>query len=237
MTIDSDFPKVNELKSLELKTLQYLCDCKAINEEGGFVNFLSAAKMCYSALSARCNLRKSPIDFQSYFDLNILKKLQRFHIGSLIQNNYSQVTYYLAICDFDVNDKSCKILRKFHFDYDNGTVTSKQSHPRYHFQYAGKKPSGMDDHGDLYETVLYSPLSEPRFPYTPMSLALLLNYVFIEFKTEITNEISEDNKWRELVKTNEIKLLEPYYKKCKDFFAVGGHSPKKLFTSDYCYGK
>lgn len=238
MTIDSDFLTVGALKSLELRTLQFLSNCKVINEEEGFVNFLSTAKICSNALSAKKKLLKSPIDFQSYFNLVIGKKWQRFHIGSLIQSDYSQVTYYLAICDYNVTCQTCEIRRKFHFDYDNGNGPSRQPHPRYHIQYAGTKPSGMGNHGDdHYESVLYSQLSEPRFHYAPMSLALLLNCVFVEFRTEITNKISEDDNWRELIKRNEIELLEPYYRKCKDFFAIGGHSKTKLFSTDYCYGK
>lgn len=235
MTIDSGFLGVDDLKSLERNTFQYLCDCKAINEEEGFVNFLTAAKICSAALSSKQRLRISPINFQSYFDLDIYKKRLRFHIGCIIENDYSWVTYYLAICDYDVNANSCAIRRKFHFDYDNGMRTRRQPHPRYHFQYAGEKPSGMEDHGDLYEKVLYPPLSEPRLPYTPMSLALLLNCVFVEFRTDITNEISENDKWRDLVKTNETKLLKPYYRNCWTLFN-GSHSSQKLFTTDYCYG-
>lgn len=237
MTIDSRFLTPENLKRLEIRTLRFLSDFKIINEEEGFINFCSAAKICSTALSVKSKMINSPIDFQSYFDLNVGNKYkQRIHIGSLIQSDYSQVTYYLAICDYNIRGRSCTIRRKFHFDYDNGTVTSKQSRPRYHFQYAGEKPSGMDDHGALYEKVLYPSLSEPRFPYTPMSLALLLNYVFIEFRTEITNKISEDNKWRDLVKTNETKLLKPYYGNCWNLFN-GSHSSNRLFTTDYCYGK
>lgn len=237
MKIDSDILKVDVFKSLERDTFQFLGDCKAMQEEASFVKFSYDAKTYSSALGSKKKLRNSPIDFQSYFDLKIDSKWLRFHIGSLIQNDYSQVTYYLAICDYNMINNTCEIRRKFHFDYDNGNGPSRQPHPRYHIQYAGTKPSGMDDHGALYETVLYSPLSEPRLHYTPMSLALLLNCVFVEFRTELTNKISEDDEWREIIKMNEKKLLEPYYKKCKDFFAVGRHSSKNLFTSDYCYGK
>lgn len=237
MMIDSGFPPVNDLKTLELCTIGYLRDCKALQEDEGFGIFYSKADIAYGAFSAPARLRKSPIDFQSYFDLIIAKKHWRFHVGCIIQNDYSHLSYYLAICDYNATKNTCEIRRKFHFDYDNGTGYHRQPHPRYHVQYAGNKPSGMGDHGDaLYERVLYPPLSEPRFHYTPISLALLLNCVFIEFKTEITNKISEDSKWRDLVKTNETKLLRPYYGNCWNLFN-GSHSSKRLFTTDYCYGK
>lgn len=232
---DSGFPKFHNFKSLERNTFRYLRDCKVIKEETGFGCLLLAANIHYSVLAPRKQSQSLPIDFDSHFDLRIGRRTIRFHIGSLIRSDYSQATYYLAICDYNKAEASCQIMRKFHFDYDNGTEA--KPHPMFHFQYAGKKPPGMGDHGKLYQAVLSPWLSEPRLPYPPMSLALLLNCVFVEFSTEITIKISEDNKWRELVKTNETRLLEPYYSNCKNFLSGDSHSPKKLFTSDYCYGK
>lgn len=235
MTIDSGFPPVEKLKSLEARTFKYISDCKVIEEEAGFSDFKKKATQYYSALSSKSKREQSPIDFQSYFNLEFEKRGLIFYIGVMIKNDYSQVTYYLAICS-SVASGNCKILRKFHFDYDNGTGTRRQPHPRYHFQYAGEKPSGMCVPCEPYENVLYPSLSEPRLPYTPMSLALLLNCVFIEFRTEITNKISEDNQWRNLVEANEEQLLKPFYRNCCNLFN-GEHSSKKLFTTDYCYGK
>lgn len=240
MTIDSGFPRVETLRTLEVRTLGYILDCKVIVEESGFSDLRIKSNTYYNALrSSRKRAGYSHIDFQSHFDLNVGKGKRRFrfHFGTLIQDNYSQVTYYLAICEYNEDINKCSIRRKFHFDYDKGSGVRRQPHPKYHFQYGGGKPSGMGDHGDLYETVLSPQLSEPRLHYTPMSLALLLNCVFVEFSTEITVRISEDNIWRDIIKSNEIALLLPYYKKCMDFFTRGSHSPKKLFTSDFCYGK
>ncbi len=234
MNIDFDFPPVDKLKSIELRTFKYLRDCKVIEEEMGFVALKSEATKYYNALSSGKKLQRTPIDFQSYFDLRMKKEHWRLHIGSIIRNDYSQVTYYLAICSRD-NDQ-CFIRRKFHFDYDNGMLTPRNFHPKYHVQYAGTMPAGMGDHGTLYEDILYSSLSEPRFHYTPMTLALLLNSVFIEFSSDITNKISEDDQWRDLIKSNEKDVLRPYYRNCCNLFN-SSHSSKKLFTTDYCYGR
>jgi len=234
MNIDFEFPPVDKLKSLELKTFKYLCDCKVIKEEPGFSVLKNEAIIYFNALNSGKKLQKSHIDFQTYFDLQVQKEGWRFHIGSAIQNDYSLVSYYLAICSRH-NDQ-CVIRRKFHFDYDIGQPNQRQDHPKYHVQYAGKNPTGMGDHGPLYEEILHSPLSEPRFPYTPMSLALLLNSVFVEFATEITSKIAEDNQWRDLILSHEKELLRPYYRNCCNLFH-SGHSSKKLFTTDYCYGR
>jgi hypothetical protein len=152
------------------------------------------------------------------------------YIGAIIKtrnNRYEHFSYDVAIC----NNK--KIMRKFHFDYTPANIKKRAPHPIFHLQYPGELSSNLLALG-LEHNHLDSSLSEPRMPFTPMSLALVINLIFKEFQNERTNQIIEDKTWRELIKTNEKQLLCLYYRKCNSFLSAP--PADKLFTNDYCYG-
>jgi hypothetical protein len=163
-------------------------------------------------------------------DISLNGQLGTAHISVLIKtenNDYAQLTYDIAICD------NRKIIRKFHFDYTPENIKKRGSHPVFHLQYPGKLSAQLlglklaHDHLD-------AGLSEPRIPFTPMSLALTINLILKEFPDERTNQAVEDKTWRELIKTNEKDFLYPYFKECNTFFLAPPEN--KLFTNDFCYG-
>jgi hypothetical protein len=79
-------------------------------------------------------------------------------------------------------------------------------------------------------------LSIPRMNFSPINLALLLDLIFVEFKSPITNNIVERREWRELIKANEDLMLKSYYNSINNFFTRGSHSTDNLFR-DFSYGK
>lgn len=142
------------------------------------------------------------------------------------------VSYSLSICDLEC--KNPKLVRRFHFDYDLSSVKTNQSIPIFHFQYAGELSPYLKKLG-VSNQHMNPELSEPRVYYQPVTLALLLNLVFNEFRNEITNKILQTPEWFALIKANEEKVLKPYYKYCNEFLQ-SAKNDKKLFTNDFCYG-
>jgi hypothetical protein len=137
----------------------------------------------------------------------------------------------LAFCESDEN--SSKLIRKYHFDYDKSINDMKK--PLYHLQYGGKLSPNM-----IYCNVTddndYSWLSIPRINFTPINLALLIDFIFVEFKSPVTESIIERTEWRQFIKTNEELMLQGYYKCVNQFFSRGNHTANKLFR-DFSYGK
>jgi hypothetical protein len=125
------------------------------------------------------------------------------------------------------------IRRKYHFDYDeNG---QQNNHPIFHLQYAGEITPGLQEYTDHYENIMFPQISEPRLLYPPMTLSLILNQLFWEFRCDITIKIIEDDLWKGIIKENEEIVLKPYFALCKNFFDTH-HTASRSFTKDFSYG-
>ena len=170
-------------------------------------------------------------DFQSRIEgITINNRLGTAHIGALMKakkNDYEILTYYFMLCDKKT------VIRKFHFDYTPENIRKRTHHPIFHLQYPGELSIHLQNLNLAHDHLEFG-LSEPRIPFTPMSLALTINLILKEFRNEQTSKAIDDPTWRGLITTNEKELLFPYFEKCHRFFSV---SPgKRLFTNDFCYG-
>ena len=172
------------------------------------------------------------VDFETQFEISWDKKELKIHIGAIIESNednqYTDLSYYLMICDISRK----RILRKFHFDFSAFEKVCRLPHPITHLQYAGELSKYLQTY-EYEHDHLESWLSEPRLFYQPMTLALLLNMILNEFRCEEFNNIIERKEWREIVRSNENRILEPFYNRCHHFFS---NRKNNLFTSDFCYG-
>jgi hypothetical protein len=77
-------------------------------------------------------------------------------------------------------------------------------------------------------------LSSPRLYHRPVNLVLLLDMIFLEFNSEETYGLRQRDEWNDLVKTNEVLILKPYYFGMYSFIN-NDHSSESLIR-DYCYG-
>ena len=117
--------------------------------------------------------------------------------------NFNLLTYAMCVCENNL------LLRKYHYDHESNTNGDK---PFFHLQYGGNPlPSqeGCDGQDELA-----SWFSEPRLFSTPMSLVLILEQVFLEFPSKITDRIHNDNYWKNLVVKSQEILLKPYFELC-----------------------
>lgn len=230
MSVASEF-NTTALKRVERNTFRFLKNNKTVLEK--FNNLAPMAGAQYDRIHSEHLLERSNISFSADFKVFWNSKDLRIHLGAKIQNG--RATHDLAICD--CTSGTCDIKRRFHFDFDKNA--HKSNHPNFHMQYAGEPPPHLKDHNtDDYDLVLNPELSEPRFFSPPVTFALVLNLVLKEFDTDVTSELREDDKWRALIKDNESSVLQPYFKKCNDFFtSTANQDARRLFFTDYCYGK
>ena len=234
--INSGFPKPIVLIENEIKTLEKLKNDPLLSQ---FHNKLT--RDANSAFSWAQSIRNS-FSFESSFTILLDGKPGTAYIGANIvlkngDKSYDFVSYYLAICR--MNGAENVVLRKFHFDYAEPDNSHRQPHPVFHLQQPGKLTRCMEAAGHNIEN-LYPWLSEPRLPYCPISLALLINLTFREFPDEKSLKFIERGEWRSLIKKNERIMLEPYFEECYKFInnrrkgVIRGSS--RLLTNDFYYG-
>lgn len=233
MKIDKSFPMPQELFKNEICTLSFLRDqpfwsdnYRQLSEDAkNFIlrNYepIKKAKLC-------------KIDFESYFEIIIDNEVGTAYVGVRItkegKNTYGELSYHFAIW----HNNNPKILRKFHFDYTANNISGRQLHPIFHLQYPGEPSDNLKGYGVNYDH-LDCWLSEPRLPYAPMSLALLLNLILKEFPQGAASKAIGRSEWRSLIKKNETLLLKPYYENCHKF--ISRRDGLSLLSTDYFYGQ
>jgi hypothetical protein len=55
----------------------------------------------------------------------------------------------------------------------------------------------------------------PRFPYPPMDIVLLCEFVLINFFPEESNKLRKDPSWKNLVRNSQKMFIEPYFERCQ----------------------
>lgn len=244
--IDNKFPTPKEFIKNECKTLNYICNNKTFEENCHELSIEAYKKLpqlehLIDRLKGKKQIsnKEIRIPFESYLPILFGGKEGLAYLGfELFLRNlteYNCITYYLAlVCtEENTNPEKSKIIRKYHFDYTTPQNSKRQSHPVFHLQYPGELSPVLQGLNAKYDH-LECWLSEPRLYYFPMSLALLLNIILLEFKEdENFYEIREDSDWRDLVRKNEEKLLLPYFKNCYNF--LSNRKSDQLFMNDFYY--
>jgi hypothetical protein len=141
----------------------------------------------------------------------------------------------LLICKGD--NPQAGILRKIHFDYE--PVENRQSYeikPSVHLQICGKlnqhltnagfKQEHLEPHGPAFE--------KPRVPCFPVSIALLVHWLMLEFSGfPEARRIINNRHWQAKVKMAEALLLKPFFYSSSEFFKSTSTS---LFLNSWVYG-
>lgn len=234
--MDEGYPNPKELKQIDLKTLEFLYTNSFINKQ--FSKLASAAQNYLLTI----NKPKQPtFIFESELNLLIEGKIRRVIIGANVisaeekKNRYKHdlVSYSLSICAR--NQYPFRLIRRFHFDYAVPEKKTRQPIPIFHLQYGGKLSTYLLELG-VNDRKIDSWLSIPRLNHYPITLALLLDIIFCEFRSEQTHLIAERSEWRKLVKENEELVVKPYYRTLYQFVQSNAYNDKCL-VRDYCHGK
>lgn len=227
-----EYPSPEDVRVNEMETLKFLSqntDIRAYYSE-----LANDAENAYRWLKAQ-KIRSGIIllDFESYMKINVNQEPRRVFIGGFIEladkKSYKTISYAVAISE---KFQPSKVIRRFHFDYDDGSdVASRSAKPFYHLQYGGKISSRMQDEGFKDEHNLHSDpeFSEPRISYFPMSLIFLVYMALKEFDREHADMLSKP-EWRARMRNSEKLMLERFYKTCCKAF-----SKNQSVLMDYYY--
>ncbi len=216
----------NEVKTLGfLKAQPFVANC--------FPELSAEADIIYNLYIGRYR-KSTPTEFRFGCELKIEieNENRSLFIEAKVLQDYSPATYALSMCDSDGEQKN--LIRKFHFDYDPQSNSTTDKKPKYHLQYGGKATPKLLEN-DISAECLHDWLSVPRLPIIPVNLALLLDIVFNEFPSEVTKKVSENSEWRDMIKTNEDKILLPYFESVRQFISHN-HKSAYLFR-DFVYGE
>lgn len=162
------------------------------------------------------------------------KTRRRFDVSVLVRSDRSRelvttnASYSVVLCD-GVDPQNCQVLRKFHFDYESAaTRHAGEPKPTTHLQICGDFSSHhLDNIGFQAEQIAawYPAFEKPRFPVQPTCLALLLNWIFLEFHTDpAVNVILKNQQWSALVRRAEQQVLLPYFRQASRFLEGNANS-------------
>ncbi|MBS1174042.1 MAG: hypothetical protein H6R05_173 [Burkholderiaceae bacterium] len=236
-----------DLRTLERGVIEVIRTTGSFYQVGSLIQAVN-----HTSANPNSLVRGSKIDLHLGFTLPTKlredgnKEVERmFHIGCLAvkddsNDHISQLSYSVLIDKGGTSEKA--VERKFHFDFEPSSNPNRSGEPKpsHHLQMCGCLSDYHVQQGyeDEHIKHLYPSLSKPRIPTQPTSLALLLNWLFIEFGSNNPSILiaQKDHRWRKIVREAEKQVLYPYYKECADFFS--SHANDNMsFTDAKLYEK
>jgi hypothetical protein len=158
-----------------------------------------------------------------------------FHVGCIAVpagDAISQLSYSVLIGQ-DAHPSKL-VARKFHFDFEPVVGRNvAESKPTFHLQMCGELSPHHEGEGYAEEDIahLLPAWSQPRVPAFPMSLALVLNWLFIEFGHEpAVMDARQNPHWRSLVRDAEREVLKPYFDQCSRFLSDTANNDESFFS-------
>jgi hypothetical protein len=212
-------PSLEEIHDLELKTL------RSIARSGVFARLrdlqLGAAASLKGMNPARpgFNLHLGfTLDMRLRSDRKRTEFRRRIDVGAQLvpdsqRKSIESASYSVLICR--TSNALGPIVRKFHVDYEALSIrNSGEPKPSVHFQFCGKLSPQHIDAGYTPQRLhaLYPNFEKPRIPMAPTCLALMLNWLFMEFQREaVAQALLRDDDWQSLVREAEQIVLAPYF--------------------------
>ena len=237
------YPNLATLRKLEKETLRRITQ---IGEFGRLGQFRAAA----SAAESSINEYAGPINVHLGFELDIRLRgdrggksvSRRVDLGALAQSTpdtklVRNASYSLLICRA-AEPATSPIVRKMHFDYEAAAYRNvNEPKPSAHMQICGKfSPNHLSlGYSEKQLQGMYPNWEKPRIPLPPTSLALLLNWLLLEFQNDPASQgILNSSEWRNWVAHAERTMLVPYFKAATAFLASAANS-KKRFLQTHLY--
>jgi hypothetical protein len=175
-------------------------------------------------------------------DKNRTKKRRRIDVSGLVVSSKldnafvtTHASYSVVLCDGE-DPKTSKVLRKFHFDYEAANTRNiAEPKPTTHLQICGKfsnHHTGTIGYQPGQIEAWYPGFEKPRIPIQPTCLALLLDWIFLEFHTDVAiAAILKDQQWRSLVRKAERQVLLPYFREASHFLEGATNADRSFLRS------
>lgn len=240
------YPELADLRRLERDTLLRVTQ---IGEFARLGNIQALAQLGHKTI----NPDRGGVDVNLSFNLDIRlpadrKKKglfsRRVEVGALIQQaddkkSVRNASYSLIICRYADPKKNSTVVRKLHFDYEPVVFrNAREPKPSVHMQVCGKlSPYHVSQgYSATKLSALYPGFEKPRIPLPPTSLALLLNWLLVEFQSDsAAQSILSNPAWRKLVADAERIVLRPYFDTASGFLKGAGNSGRR-FLQSHLYG-
>ena len=129
-------------------------------------------------------------------------------------------SYSLLICRY-AEARTSPIVRKVHFDYEPIAFRNPaEPKPSAHMQMCGNfsRHHLKAGYAEVRLRGMYPGWEKPRIPLPPTSLALILNWLLLEFQSDPASQgILNSPTWRNWVAEAERKVLLPYFESRQAF--------------------
>jgi hypothetical protein len=243
VTIYPDFPDLAVLRKLERDTL------RRVTEISEFAR-LSELRAAAGAAAASINELRGAIDVNLGFTLEIRLRgdrkgkptPRRVDVGARVEPTpdnkaVRSASYSLLICR-RAEPQNSPIVRKVHFDYEPSAFRNPADpKPSAHMQICGEfSPHHLKaGYDEVRLRAMYPGWEKPRIPLPPTSLALLLNWLLLEFQSDPASQgILNSPAWRTWVAKAERTVLGPYFTSATNFLASTADS-KRRFLQTHLY--
>ncbi|MBI4834519.1 MAG: hypothetical protein HY811_06850 [Planctomycetes bacterium] len=235
MSINTTFPTPVKLIQEEIKTLKFLMNQTRISQFCGDAGRAYSVYNKYPQLIRKNQLKNFNFYFNTFFDVpcaDIGLTLRIFVNADVkIQNNsYEKVCYHLIVTKKarrSQEELRYTLFRNFHFDYN--PKANESGHPFFHLQYGGG--TGRSFGAEYAINITFPSIDLPRISYKPMSLALLMQIVFMHFYDENVVKLREDNDWKSILWNNEQLCWKDYYAECSAYL---NSEEKHILCNHFC---
>jgi hypothetical protein len=236
------YPALQQLRQLEKQTLTSLAE---LAEFSRFGQLRAEAKRA----AGEINEHRGSVDINLGFTLDIRLRGERrpaprrVDLGALVvasddNKHVRNSSYSLIICRRS-DPATSPIVRKVHFDYEPLDYRNqREPKPSAHLQICGRysRHHLTAGYAEARLAKLYPGWEKPRIPLAPTSLALLMNWLLLEFQSDPGSQAAlRSPGWRKLVAAAERLVLLPYYAGAVDFLRGAANQDRRLMQS-YLYG-
>jgi hypothetical protein len=177
--------------------------------------------------------KRGGLNFHAVLQLHVMEQkpnrkidaARRFDVGGLIEvqdpSRLVQRSCYQLVIGKGF-DHTKPVLRKIHFDFEPINFRNpSEPKPSTHIQFGGELlPQWAGGKGyTMNQMHQLSPWFEkPRIPCFPTCLALLLDWIFLEFShNRFAKAVLDNSDWNAHVRDAEGIIIEPFLQNCQDF--------------------
>lgn len=184
------------------------------------------------------------LDFQmQVYERDVKSRVvhKRFHISAqLVKMNDSDK---LQRANYDVAVRNLEgaapaLERKVHFDYDAQIAGSGEPKPASHLQFCGRLNDSHRDAGltDAHVEGFFPLIDKPRIPSLPMSLATVLQWIFLEYAFDSSaHPLSLSEGWLSAVRKAERLVLLPYFENALRSLRKTQAQEESCWATDFAY--
>lgn len=237
------YPDLKTIRTLEIDTLRKIMQIGSFSRLGQIQTSAAGAQSAINEFRGGVNVHLGfTLEIRLRGDRRGKPVPRRIDLGALVEaasDNVSvnNASYSLLIARY-ANPATSPIVRKVHFDYEPiERRNAQEPKPSAHMQLCGKfSPHHLAaGYTEVRLRSLYPAWEKPRIPLPPTSIALMLNWLLLEFQTDPASQaILSDPTWRNCVIRAEQAILKPYFVAGARFLA-NASSAKQRFLQSHLY--